>query len=149
MDIEAAYINLDRLAAVHAQAIVRIGQQNGENAKELGNTVTKALGVLQEDSVYAFTLFLLSRNPAETRRARIVLDQSFKMLEGPPFSWGQVASDDPLDLLAFVSGNLADNLEPFLLAKEVLEQMLIYARYGAQAWERGGDAVHTNVGEDT
>ena len=62
--------NLDRLAALHAQSIVSRTKdvQDGDrlatkqSARDVDNVVTKALGVLQEDGVYACALYLLSRS---------------------------------------------------------------------------------------
>ncbi|MGC8800891.1 MAG: hypothetical protein ACP5UR_11690, partial [Chloroflexus sp.] len=69
-------LNLDRLAAECAQAIIRrvvdeeeTQKNKRENEKKskqqlatsIDNTITKALGVLQENGVYACFLYLLAR----------------------------------------------------------------------------------------
>lgn len=43
--------------------------------------------------------------------------------------------NDPQSVLKYISNPVTTNLERLLLAKETLEQMLIYARYGAKAHE--------------
>lgn len=43
--------------------------------------------------------------------------------------------NDPQSVLKYISNPVTTNLERLLLAKETLEQMLIYARYGAKARE--------------
>jgi len=124
--------HLDRLAAHHAQEIVR--QTDKGQAADMDNTVTKALGVLQEDGIYACALFLKSRTGDEKKRANVVMDEMLKLLDGLGFGWGQPSSTKAEDILRHISGKVTGgNLERLLLAKETLEQMLIYARYGAKA----------------
>ena len=72
-------LNLDRLAARHAQAITAAAKKNGETAKDIDNTVTKALGVLQENGLYAAALFLTSRSKKENKRALLTLDNLLGM----------------------------------------------------------------------
>lgn len=117
--------NLDRLAAQHAQAVVQSGDQNIET------TVTKALGVLQENGVYACFLYLLAKEKENGKR---VVREMLQLLAGLGFDWGLPADDAPAEtILKHVSDNVTADLERLLLAKETLEQMLIYARYGAKA----------------
>jgi len=124
--------HLDRLAAERAQAIIR--KTKGEKASDVDNTVTKALGVLQENGIYACALFLKSRPQAEKARAAMVMAEMLSLLKGLGFDWGQPRSDRAEDVLQYISDKVtADNLERLLLAKETLEQMMIYARYGAKA----------------
>jgi len=124
--------HLDRLAAERAQAIIR--KTKDEKASDVDNTVTKALGVLQENGIYACALFLKSRPQAEKARAGMVMAEMLSLLEGLGFGWGQPRSDRAEDVLQYISDKVtADNLERLLLAKEILEQMMIYARYGAKA----------------
>lgn len=133
MENENKAYNLDRLAAQQAQEILRSTQDNREGSSDVDNTITKTLGVLQENGVYACALFLLSRSKAEQARARIILEKILTLLGKLPFPWGKPNSDKPDDILRYISDNVTDDLERLLLAKETLEQMLIYARYGAKA----------------
>jgi hypothetical protein len=131
-DIEK--LNLDYLAARHAQEIIRRTEEKKESPGDVDNTVTKALGVLQENGVYACTLFLKSRPKAEKDRADAVMAEILNLLAELEFGWGKPSSDRAEDELQYISNKVtADNLERLLLAKETLEQMLIYARYGAKA----------------
>ncbi|HIP97720.1 MAG TPA: hypothetical protein EYH32_10950 [Anaerolineae bacterium] len=124
--------HLDRLAAECAQAVIR--KTKGEKASDVDNLVTKALGVLQENGIYACALFLKSRPQAEKARADVVMAEMLGLLDGLGFGWGQPRSNRAEDVLQYISKKVtADNLERLLLAKETLEQMLIYARYGAKA----------------
>lgn len=120
--------NLDRLAAQHAQKIIAATQ--AQKASDVDNTITKALGVLQEDGVYACFLYLLAK---EKENGKTVVEQMLHLLDGLGFGWEQPANRQPETILKYVSDNVTANLERLLLAKETLEQMLIYARYGAKA----------------
>jgi hypothetical protein len=124
--------HLDWLAAHHAQAV--IDRTRDEKAGDVDNTVTKALGILQENGIYACALFLKSRPKAEQDRAEVVMAGVLNLLDGLGFGWGQPHSNQARDVLQHLSDRVtSDNLERLLLAKETLEQMLIYARYGAKA----------------
>jgi hypothetical protein len=120
--------NLDRLAAQHAQAIIR--RTNDKKASDVDNTITKALGVLQESGVYACFLYLKAK---EKENGDIVIDEMLGLLDKLDFGWGKPATNKPEDVLHHITEKVTVNLERLLLAKETLEQMLIYARYGAKA----------------
>jgi len=150
-----AQLNLDRLAAKHAQAIVRriVDEEETQRDKEpdkkktkqqlsndTDNTVTKALGVLQENGVYACFLYLLAK---EKENGKVVAEEMLNLLEGLRFGWRAPKNNGKTDIraevvLPFISDTVTENLERLLLAKETLEQMLIYARYGAKARGQGG-----------
>lgn len=123
-------VNLDYLAATYAQAIVR--RTADEKAGDVDNTVTKALGVLQENGVYACFLYLLAK---EKENGQIVVDEMLKLLKDLQFDQSIPKPNDPQNVLEYISKKVTTNLERLLLAKETLEQMLIYARYGAKARE--------------
>ena len=124
--------NLDRLAAKYAQEVIRHTAE--QKAKDVDNTVTKALGVLQENGIYACALFLKSRSKEEKPRADAVMTQALNLLDSLGFGWGQPGSSQSQAVLQHVADTvMADRLERVLLAKETLEQMLVYARYGAKA----------------
>lgn len=116
--------NLDRLAAQHAQAIVN------KTKDDIENTVTKALGVLQANGVYACFLYLLAK---EKENCEIVVGEMFNLLDGLGFDWGKPTNNSAQEVLKHIIEKVTSDLERLLLAKETLEQMLIYARYGAKA----------------
>jgi len=142
---DESQLNLDRLAALHAQAIIRCivdeeeTQQEKEASKkktraqlnsDVDNTVTKALGVLQENGVYACFLYLLAK---EKENGTVVVEEMLNLLDGLSFGWGKPENHSPEQVLGYISDKVTSDLERLLLAKETLEQMLIYARYGAKA----------------
>lgn len=111
--------NLDYLTAKHAQKIVAALKSDPTKAE---NAITKTLGVLQENGVYACFLYLRAR---EDNGGKIIA-QMRALLDA--LGIGNSSQDD----LEYAK-QLTQTLTTLLLAKEALEQMLIYARYGAKA----------------
>jgi hypothetical protein len=125
--------NLDHYAAQYAQQIVANGQKAGQ-PKEIENLITKTLGVLQEQGVYACILFLFSRTGKEKEIAphlRRPLHDLLTVL--PDFDKADRPGDKAKETLAFYSNQVCEDLDILLLVKELYEQTLIYARYGAKA----------------
>jgi hypothetical protein len=140
--------NLDKLAARCAQQVIARTRDKDrkdklctrQSAGDVDNTVTKALGVLQENGIYACTLYLLSRTQDDEQQiAAVITDEMLELLAGLGFEgWEKPAiTDDGRKsevILKHISEQVTGgNLERLLLAKETLEQMLVYARYGAKA----------------
>lgn len=122
--------NLDSLCAQHGYKIVRTVAPNGSLSKsdraKLENTITKSLGVLQENGVYAFFLYL------EYRKGE----------KGSPETKSEALSllrHAEVNLLSSSNNHfqavqkLTNDLDKLLLARQLLEQALIYARYHAKA----------------
>lgn len=149
MSNSMAQANLDRLAAQHAQNIIRRLVDEDKDGKDrtdskgikkaassADNTVTKALGVLQENGVYACFLYLKAK---EKENGDVVIEEMLNLLDELGFGWGKPKDKNGrVDtraeaVLKHVAEKVTDNLERLLLAKETLEKMLIYARYGAKA----------------
>lgn len=139
-------LNLDRLAAEHAQAIVRKAvdeesrtDESQDKAKrktkkqlanDIENTLAKALGVLQEDGVYACFLYLLAK---EKENGAVVVGEMLNLLDRLGFGWGKPDGNSPGEVLTHISVKVTTDLERLLLVKETFQQMLVYARYGAKA----------------
>lgn len=126
-------INLDRLAAQHAQAVIK--NTENEKSSDVENTITKALGVMQENGVYACFLYLLAK---EKQNGKAVVQEMLDLLEKLGFGWNKPMNNGQIDVrhdivLKHIIDNVTQDLERLLLTKETLEQMLIYARYGAKA----------------
>jgi hypothetical protein len=133
--------NLDVLAARTAQGIIDDTKlMNGAKleAGKVDNLVTKALGVLQENGVYAAMLYLYSRTEkkdkfvAEKTRERLLSLLTDLEITGLP---GTQASE----ALKFLTDKVCDDLDRLLLVKQLWEQALIYARYGAKARSAAGE----------
>jgi len=142
--------NLDYLAATHAQAV--ISQTKRVEKSTVENAITKVLGVLQEQGVYACFVFALSRAKSDTDKSkdaqksdntepksmRVIVREMASLLKALDFEVtfkesAKTYEEDAGDTLKQVAENVTKDLERLLLAKDVLEQMLIYARYGAKA----------------
>jgi len=132
--------NLDGLCARYGYQIARDVSDAIKKAAE--NHITKSLGVLQEDGVYAFALYQVSRGKREKEGAEKLKGLAQGLLHEVgvrPFD-----SNPPPDLLEGVRGNpqkvssgLGEDLDSLLMAKRLLEQTLIYARYHSKALELG------------
>jgi hypothetical protein len=119
--------NLDQLCAKYGWKIADEAHQAiGKTAE---NHITKSLGVLQEDGVYAFFLYQASRGQREKPGAAKLCDQAKELLKEA----GIKGFENTGDPLAAVRDHLAGDLDQLLLAKRLLEQALIYARYHAKA----------------
>lgn len=122
-------VNLDQLCAQYGWQIAdKVHEKIGKNTE---NHITKSLGVLQEDGVYAFFLYQDSRGERERRGAEQLRDTAKEFLQKA----GIQAFQNAADPLAAVRDHLANDLDQLLLAKRLLEQALIYARYHAKALE--------------
>ena len=121
-------INLDYWAAFHAQNVVKLSDN-------IGTTVTKTMGVLQEHGVYACFLYLYAK---EKETCHSVISEMLDLLYHIGYCWEE--NNKPVavqDVLNFVNENVSGgSLERLLFAKQTLEQMLIYVRYGAKAIEK-------------
>lgn len=133
-------LNLDQKAAQYAQYMVNEAKNISGISKPidtLERLVTKTLGVLQEQGVYAMMLFLFSRTGYEIKIAPCIRKYLLCLLkEIPAFFNGKKAPEDNAaakEVLAFYSDNVCESLEILLLVKDLYEQTLIYARYGAKA----------------
>ena len=132
-------LNVDRLAAEYSQQMVSETLKEKKAAKALTNLVTKTLGVLQEQGVYAMMLFLLSRTSDERGIARLIRKELIEMVKQLPMFSG-VDTPDPdkdKDTLRFYSDKVMDDLDTLFLVRDLYEQTLIYARFGAKAAEKG------------
>lgn len=132
--------NLDNIAAKRAQAMVNKAKQGIGGVKNpvdtLEHLVTKAIGVLQEQGVYAMMLFLFSRTSDEDKAARLIRDQLYEALKQLPSFKNPMIEDSPDKALEFYSTRVLDNLDTLLLVRDLYEQTLIYARYGAKAADK-------------
>ncbi|MGA2985775.1 MAG: hypothetical protein ABSG32_18355 [Terriglobia bacterium] len=141
--------NLDQLCA-------RYGYEIASSTRD-ENHITRSLGVLQEDGVYAFFLY------QESKRGKSTGAKGSKRADGKKEDVKSVAAqgsgktNDSATALSSLCAQmlrdptvsilptgddtfeavrkLADDLNGLLLAKRLLEQTLIYARYHAKALE--------------
>lgn len=122
--------NLDSLCAQHGYEIVHAVAPNGSlptgDRAKLENTITKSLGALQENGVYALFLYLEYRK-GETGSPQ-TKSKILNLLRHP-----EVNLLSPGNNHFTALQQLTNNLDNLLLARQLLEQALIYARYHAKA----------------
>lgn len=145
-------IILDKLCAMTAQDI--IDEINGNEPKAIDVFTTKALGVLQEQGVYAAVLFLFSRFGSKdgdvacllmTNLLRLLghddlngLGANYPSIVVTSINRNWVRDNKDKILRHFAQGvngqnGIATNLQRLLAVKSLFEQTLIYVRYGAKA----------------
>ncbi|MEJ2252314.1 MAG: hypothetical protein P8Y97_21970 [Candidatus Lokiarchaeota archaeon] len=92
--------------------------------------LTKSLGVLQEQGIYAFILFCKSRPEAERESGNKIIEITEELLKA---DLELILNND--DILKEIRDNLASssNLNKLILANRLLEKSLIYGRYHAKA----------------
>jgi hypothetical protein len=112
-------------------ACAKAGKTIAENpSKELENLVTSALAVLEEQGVYALFLFLSSKEEISLCKKKISLcKKMYELLkETPQQSPLLIDREDVWKSLQ----QMAEDLDKLLLARDLLRQTLIYARYHAR-----------------
>lgn len=132
--------NLDMIAAKKAQAIVEKATAAGSDKSNIENVVTKALGVIQEQGVYAGMLYLLSRSNkneqpiAEAIKAQLVALLREQSLQSFDLAQGLAPNPGAQELLNhFATCVCAKPVQTLLLVKNLFEQTLMYSRYSAKA----------------
>ena len=122
-------LNLDFECAKISEQIKNVLLTSEPKArKEAESLITKAIGVLQEDGIYAFYLYLKARQkPIYTS----IEEETMKLLK-------MVFPSLNIDRQGHqVARDLVSDLDKILLAKELLERVLIYSRYHAKALGEG------------
>jgi len=115
-----AFENLDLACARAGQAIAE------EPSKELEKLVTSALAVLEEQGVYALFLFLKTRGG----KAAPTIEQKVReFLKTTPQRAPLLSGDG--DVFALLQ-SMSEDLDKLLLARDLLRQALVYARYHAR-----------------
>jgi|GEM_PF-1363329 len=122
--------NLDALCAKAALGIENLCSKKSENdRKSFLNKITNGISILQEDGIYAFYLFLKRekiKSDVWDYCRQMLLDQSLDKIISYPKS-----SEDEEAII-----KMTENLDALLLAKDLMQRMLIYARYGIRSKER-------------
>lgn len=124
--------NLDRVCAEYGYNFAKkVSEADDFDAKKAEVLITKALGVLQEQGLYAFVLFCDSRPDGEKAGAEKMKDLAKKLLKKLKL----INDGDFLNELQKDEG-LLTKLDDLMLAIQVLEKTLIYARYHAKALKK-------------
>ena len=120
--------NIEARCAHYGSRIVENKNQAGKGPERLETIARNALGVLREDGLFAFYLFL-----------------RYRWGEGGDVIWSQIKALWGHDALGPLIGTgpdrrevieLTESLPDLLLAREATERALVYALYGLRS-ERG------------
>ena len=124
--------NLDKKCFSYSIRIVEDALKDNEEqeseekkAKDLFNLITKSLGVLQEDGVFAFYVYLKSEKDKKVKMNEIIEKQTIELLKE--------IIDMQLDCTLEKIKSLAEDIDTLLFAKSLIEKTLIYARYQAKS----------------
>lgn len=122
-------IHLEPLCAEYGMRLIDEDDQTSMNDKE--NTLTKALGVLAENGIYAMSVFLLSCHKPEYGKK--VLGTLVQLWSDPRMGLITAGNRQPRDMLVTIRSEITTNLASLILAKKMTEQSLTFARYHAKA----------------
>ncbi len=119
---------LDLKCAERAYEIIRNIEEEKVEKNKVENLITRSLGVLQEDGVYAFFLYLKANK--EKSIVNPIVEKTVNLLRKCDGLIDEGATpDNILDNLT----DLMSNIDKLFFAKQLLERTLIYARYHAKA----------------
>jgi hypothetical protein len=108
-------------------ACAKVGKTIAERpSKELENLVTSALAVLEEQGVYALFLFLKTRGGSEAENGNKKIYEFLKVT----LQQVHLLSDNA-DVFTSPQ-EMAEDLDKLLLARDLVRQTLVYARYHAR-----------------
>jgi hypothetical protein len=135
---------LDSLCAEYGNKIIdkiknkiKINEKiKSSDKNKVESLITKALGILQENGVYAFALYLKTKSGnkgVEEITASEILQNLCELLESDRV---KLLEGDCGEFLSLIRQRLANNLDKLLLVKELLERTLVYARYHVKALEK-------------
>jgi hypothetical protein len=102
-------------------------------SKELENLVTRALAVLEEQGLYALFLFLEPQTGRNGEMVKGIHDQLFTFLQATPQQTALLSEN--ADVFASLQ-QMGKDLDKLLLARDLVWQTLIYARYHARGPQR-------------
>jgi len=94
--------------------------------KSYEREINKALGILIEDGLFAFAIWLESENKEPHK---VIKETSFHILKNEHINLIKNSND----LKNAVLNEISTDLQKLLLARQILERMLIYARYRAKS----------------
>ena len=124
---------LDMKCAEYGSKIVSEIDNAAKERNKIETMITKTLGVLQEDGIYAFALYSESKSGegnTEKKTAKLIYDKTFELLKADKIG---ILPETCNNFLIGIQQNLAIDLDKLFLAKELLEKTLVYARYHAKA----------------
>lgn len=122
--------NLDHLCAEYGYRFAEEVKKSLKDAKRAESLITKSLAVLQEQGLYSFGLFCSSRGEAEIDGANKIKEVAQELLREKQLKL--IGNGDFLEEIR-KDGGLATRIDELMLAIQVLEKSLIYARFHVKA----------------
>lgn len=117
--------NLDYLCAKHGQNIPKANRDEE-------TMIQKALGVLQEEGLFAFVVFLESKKGSTNKEVvGSILGKTAELLNEVGLT--KDANDKNIREMIL---DITKDIDSMFLAKDLIERMLIYARYRAKALQK-------------
>ncbi|MDY6823268.1 MAG: hypothetical protein SWH68_05645 [Thermodesulfobacteriota bacterium] len=112
-------------------ACAKLGKIIAESpSKELEKLVTSALGVLEEQGLYALSLFLNTRSDSG---GEDVKQKIYEFLKKTPQQAPLLSNNADVSTAL---QQMAEDLDKLLLARDLVRQSLVYARYHARIQEK-------------
>ena len=118
--------NLDAMINRIGFEIVEEIKKKGKDEAKYKNEIEKVLGVLSNDGVYAYYVYVKSKKIED-----VFLEKIKGILEYIDIKDNNENSFNELNQEFFET--LSENLSDLLFFREILEKILIYARYHAKA----------------
>ena len=122
--------NLDRISA---EIGFKLAENNIDGAKEVERYITKALGILIEEGLFAYAIWL------ESEDRRDIMDSSYELLKERIKLIKNNYGSGKEKLRNAILKEISSSIHKTLLARQLLERMLVYARYRAKALQSGSD----------
>ncbi len=126
-------LNLDFICMMYGQSIMNsIDKSDNKKVKELENNLRKALGVLQEDGVYAMFLWLEEKDTNIGKKLKDLLNKAeikkYLLNNSETF-------DGNFSKFCKNLQEVAKDIDKLLFMKKLLERTLTYALYHAKVGE--------------
>ncbi len=119
----SAFENLDLACAMRGKTIA------ANPSKELEKLITSSLAVLEEQGIYALFLFLKAQTGKNKEIAKGITDVLGNFLKTTLQQDHRLSSNN--DIFSSLQ-QMAKDLDKLLLARDLVRQSLIYARYHAR-----------------
>jgi hypothetical protein len=120
---------LDKIAAQYGYGLCE--GFTSTNSKELEREINKALGVLIEDGPFAYSIWLESKLESKNENPhKLMITKSLEILKTG------ISLTTKSNLREAILTDISSDLNKLFLTKQVLERMLVYARYRAKAIQK-------------
>lgn len=128
--------NLDLECAKVGKKIVEERKEDAD--KKIKNVVENSLGVLQEDGIYAFYVYLFSEGAQnEKNNSYVIAKRTWNFLkEGDNDEFGMDFVEKDFNknrVYKDLENKVLNDLDRTFFVKEILENILVYGRYHAKA----------------